>query len=248
MCGRYATTRRTADLTALFDALEESDYTELLPDYNVAPTDPVPIVRNAASGGGRGLTVARWGLLPHWAKDPRAGARMINARAETVATSNAFASSFGGRRCLIPADGWYEWLPRPDGGRKQAYFMTPRDGAVLAFAGIWALWGTRLTCSIVTMDAQGPLAAVHDRMPLVLPGDRWASWLGGPADPAVLLAVPPAEFLEGLELRPVGPAVGDVRNDGPDLVARLPGVPEPARSRLRRVTTGSVGALPDTLF
>jgi putative SOS response-associated peptidase YedK len=266
MCGRYATTRGTADLSALFDALEEDDYTPLPPDYNVAPTDPVPIVRTVDSEGARRLAVARWGLLPHWAKDPRSGARMINARAETVATSSAFASSFARRRCLIPADGWYEWLARPDGGRKQAYFMTPRDGSVLAFGGIWAPWGTtgqgrgrgvgraepdrsfRLTCSIVTMVARGPLAAVHDRMPLVLPADRWAGWLGGPADPEFLLAPPVIEFLEGIELRPVGPAVGDVRNDGPDLVARLPGVPEPGRSRLRRVTADGAGDVQDALF
>lgn len=225
MCGRYATTRSTVDLTALFDAVDETGGAALAPDYNVAPTDLMPIVRVAAAtatdpGTGRGLAVARWGLLPHWARDPRVGARMINARAETVATSRAYAESFAHRRCLVPADGWYEWLPGPT-GRKQAYFMTPRDGGVLAFAGIWARWGDQLSCSIVTTAAVGQLAGVHDRMPLVLPAERWDRWVSGGADPAVLLAPTPEAYLAGLEIRPVGPAVGDVRNDGPGLVARV---------------------------
>lgn len=230
MCGRYATTRSTADLSALFDAVDETAGGALAPDYNVAPTDPVPIVRVAAGGRdaasgrdasrGRGLAAARWGLLPHWVRDPRAGARMINARAETVAASRAYAESFAHRRCLVPADGWYEWLRGPTGGR-QAYFMTRPDGGVLAFAGIWARWGDRLTCSIITTAAVGRLAAVHGRMPLVLPPGRWDGWLAGSADPAVLLAATGAAYLARLEIRPVGPAVGDVRNGGPGLVARV---------------------------
>jgi putative SOS response-associated peptidase YedK len=221
MCGRYATTRSTADLTALFDAVDETGGGRLPPDYNVAPTDPVPIVRTGRDGhDGNSLAVARWGLLPHWAKDARAGARMINARAETITTSRAFATAFARHRCLVPADGWYEWLPRPTGG-KQAYYMTPRDGGVLAFAGIWSRWQERLTCSIVTTEATGDLVAVHGRMPLLLPPQRWESWLRGPADPEELLATPPAAYLAALEIRPVSPAVGDVRNDGPGLIARV---------------------------
>ena len=243
MCGRYATTRSTADLTALFEALDQTGGTELPPDYNVAPTDPVPIVRlgsrprstgrdHRAQPDVRELVIARWGLLPHWAKDERAGARMINARAETIATSRAFATAFAEHRCLIPADGWYEWVARPAGG-KQPYFMTPRDGGVLVFAGIWSRWHDRLTCSIVTTAALGDLAAVHDRMPLVLPPARRAAWLhgaesaGAPGplvgadDPAALLAPPSEAYLASLEIRPVGAAVGDVRNDGPGLVARI---------------------------
>jgi putative SOS response-associated peptidase YedK len=220
MCGRYATTRSEADLAALFDALDETGPEGLVPDYNVAPTDPVPIVATLPQ---RVLRVARWGLLPHWAKDPRAAARMINARAETVATSSAYGPSFASRRCLVPADGWYEWVKAPD-GRPQPYFMTPRDGGVLAFAGLWATWGSaedrRLTCSIVTMPALGGLAQVHHRMPLVLPPERWARWLAGPGD-SILLEPPPKGYLAGLEIRPVGVAVGDVRNDGPSLVTRV---------------------------
>lgn len=231
MCGRYATTRSAADLSALFESLDDTGAT-LTPDYNVAPTDPVPIVRMSQRLNGRALSIARWGLVPSWAKDPKGAARMINARAETVATTKAYAPSFARRRCLVPADGWYEWVRR-DGaagqraGRaaKQAYFMTARDGGVLAFAGLWSTWGggsrPLLTCSVVTTAALGDLALVHERMPLLLPPDRWAGWLAGGGDPARLLAPPSEEYLAGLEIRPVGPAVGDVRNDGPDLVAQV---------------------------
>ena len=232
VCGRYATTRSTTDLAELFEA-EDDTGGVLVPDYNVAPTDPVPVVRARPQ---LRLTVARWGLVPAWAADSRAGARMINARAETVATASAFARAFRRRRCLVPADGWYEWRRTPDGRRKQAYFMTARDGGVLAFAGLSATSAAGVvTCSIVTTGAVGDLTLVHDRMPLLLPRDRWAQWLGyapnpvtdghpgdhAVQDPEVLLAPSPEELVSGLEIRPVGPAVGDVRNDGPDLIRRV---------------------------
>lgn len=234
MCGRYATTRSAADLSALFESYDDTGG-QVAVDYNVAPTDPVPIVRMSVTHGGRTVSVARWGLVPNWAKDTRGAARMINARAETVATTNAYARPFASRRCLVPADGWYEWV-RGTGRTKQAYFMTPRDGGLLALAGIWSVWSggpqPLMTCSVLTMAAAGDLALVHDRMPLILTADRWDGWLAGGGDPAVLLAPPGDEVLAGVEIRPVGPAVGDVRQDGPELV--LP-VPAPA-----------LGALPET--
>jgi putative SOS response-associated peptidase YedK len=226
MCGRYATTRSAADLSALFESLDSTG-APLPADYNVAPTDPVPIVRISARAEGRVLSLARWGLVPAWAGDARGGARMINARAETVATSRAYGPSFARRRCLVPADGWYEWVRGAGAGRRgaQAYFMTPRDGGVLAFAGLWSTWDggpqPLLTCSVVTTAALGELARVHDRMPLVLPRERWGDWLARGGDATELLAVPPEEFLGGVEIRPVGPAVGDVRNDGPRLVEEV---------------------------
>ncbi|HEX5540306.1 MAG TPA: SOS response-associated peptidase [Micromonospora sp.] len=244
MCGRYATTRSAADLSALFEAYDDTGG-RLVADYNVAPTDPVPIIRvplargtgSRAGGdpdavftgvaGQRAVSVARWGLLPPWAKETRAGARMINARAESVATTRAYAPSFARRRCLIPADGWYEWVRRDRA--KQAYFMTAQDGGVLAFAGLWSVWSggpePLLTCSIVTTAAVGDLALVHDRMPLLLPPDRWADWIAGGGDPVCLLAPPAEQFVAGLEIRPVGPAVGNVRNDGPGLVTRVAAPP-----------------------
>jgi putative SOS response-associated peptidase YedK len=227
MCGRYATTRGAADLSALFESYDDTGG-RLAADYNVAPTDPVPIVRISASLGGPALSVARWGLVPPWAKDVRGGARMINARAETVATTSAYARSFTRRRCLVPADGWYEWV-RGDGRAKQAYYMTPRDGGVLAFAGLWSVWTGApeplLSCSVVTTAAVGDLALVHDRMPLLLPPHRWSAWLVGGGEPGDLLAAPAEEAVARIEIRPVGREVGDVRNDGPGLIEPVPAAP-----------------------
>jgi putative SOS response-associated peptidase YedK len=237
MCGRYATTRSDADLSLLFDAVNVTEGLE--PSWNVAPTDPVPLVRISQRQGGRVLDVAKWGLVPPWSPDLRSGARMINARAETVATSPAFAPSFAKRRCLIPADGWYEWVRT--GKSKQAYYMTPQGGSPLAFAGIWTMWKDTLTCSVITTAALGGLAEVHDRMPLILPRGRWPEWLaestrgGKPqegtasgGDPAPLLQpLNPAE-LAAIEVRPVRPDVGNVRNNGPELISAPVPEPDPA--------------------
>lgn len=227
MCGRYATTRSATDLSAILEAIDLTEGAVAV-DYNVAPTDPVPIVRMSASHGGRVVQVARWGLVPSWATDRRVGARMINARAETVATARAFAKPFALRRCLVPATGWYEFAPPPLGGKaKQPYFMTPRDGGPVVFGGLWTVWGDEklLTCSIVTTEAVGDLTAVHSRMPLVLSADRWASWLTERDHLDALLVPPSAADIAALEIRAVGSAVGDVRNDGPSLVEALPGFP-----------------------
>jgi putative SOS response-associated peptidase YedK len=251
MCGRYATTRTAADLTALFDALDVSRGA-IAVDYNVAPTDPVPVIRMSATHGGRVLDVARWGLVPSWASDRRAGARMINARAETIASMKAFAIPFARRRCLIPATGWYEFAPSRDDGsvgrqpgrsgkspRKQPYFMTPRDGRLVVFGGVWTVWSSPdgsvpklLTSSIVTTAAVGELASVHSRMPLVLPPERWEPWLTASRDLDMLLTPPSPADVAALEVRAVGPAVGDVRNDGPGLIEPVPGYPEGGAARL----------------
>jgi putative SOS response-associated peptidase YedK len=244
MCGRYATTRTAADLTALFDALDVSGGA-IAVDYNVAPTDPVPVIRMSATHGGPVLDVARWGLVPSWATDRRVGARMINARAETIASLKAFAIPFTRRRCLIPATGWYEFAPRPAGGeggkttRKQPYFMTQRDGGPVVFAGVWTVWSSPdgsipklLTSSIVTTAAIGELTDVHSRMPLVLSPDRWTAWLTASRDLSALLTPPSLDDVAALEVRAVGPAVGDVRNDGPGLIDPVPGYPEGGSARL----------------
>jgi putative SOS response-associated peptidase YedK len=223
MCGRYASTRSTADLMSLFDALDETEDGWSGPDYNVAPTDPVPIVRHSARTPQRLLSMARWGLLPSWSRDAGGAARMINARAETVATSRAFARPFAAHRCLVPADGWYEW--RVDNRAKQPYFMTREDGESLAFGGIWSAseaYGTRtLTFSILTLPSAGPLAHVHDRMPLVLAPDDWAAWLTVDDATGLLRPADPA-YAAGIVMRPVSKAVGDVRNDSPDLIREVP--------------------------
>lgn len=231
VCGRYASTRSAADLAALFEAVDTTQGVD--PRYNLAPTDPAPVVRMSRRRGARTLTLGRWGLLPHWARDPRGGAKMINARAETVATTRAYAAAFAARRALVPADGWYEWC-RVEGGARQAYFMTPADGSVLALAGLWSRWGDPglVTFSVVTTRATGAPAAVHDRMPLVLAPTDWDRWLTGTHDGDAIALLRPSEpgLLAGLEIRPVGPAVGNVRNDGPQLVARV--APAPVADRL----------------
>jgi putative SOS response-associated peptidase YedK len=155
---------------------------------------------------------------------------MINARAETVTKSGAFSPSFAKRRCLVPADGWYEWQRRGP-KEKQPYFMTDPDGDILAFAGLWAVWGRGddrvLSCCVLTAAALGDLALVHDRMPLLLPKTAWDDWLfAEPAD-AERLLTPSVDLVERLEIRPVGALVGDVRNDGPSLIERVD-APQPA--------------------
>lgn len=229
MCGRYALTASVADLTLIFDAVVESS-AAMRSEYNIAPTDVVPIIRASTPGGDRLISSAHWGLLPFWEKDRKSAARRINARAETVASSPVFSESFRRRRCLVPADGWYEWrryAPRTRSGNKQPYFMTSCDGAPLAFAGVWNSWRQGpdrwLTFSVLTAEAVGELAAVHDRMPLVLPNDRWERWLSGSTSSGDLEAMltPRTDFIATFEIRPVGQRVGDVRNGGPELVARV---------------------------
>lgn len=240
MCGRYVSVRGDADLLAEFDAVDATD-APYEPDYNVAPTKPVRIVVNrrqrSADGAPDGppvrqLRIASWGLVPSWAKDRSIGARMINARSEGVADARAFRRAYASRRCLIPADGWYEWRAATgDGVGKQPYYMTASDGHVLAFAGLYEFWGQPgeliTTATIITAAAVGQLAEVHDRMPLVLPRISWSRWLDpGVGDPDELLAAEDEAGREHLEIRPVGPRVGNHRNNGPDLIAGAEPQPE----------------------
>jgi putative SOS response-associated peptidase YedK len=171
--------------------------------------------------------------VPSWAKDVSVGNRMLNARVESLTDKPAFKKAAATRRCLVPADGWYEWAKRLDAPTKQPYFITPEDGSVLAFAGLWEVWGRgddRLyTCTVVTAPAVGALTEIHERMPLVLPPDRWAAWLDPTREDVAELATPtPPELVEALELRPVSTAVNHVANNGPELVARAESVSEPA--------------------
>ncbi|HLU29394.1 MAG TPA: SOS response-associated peptidase [Glycomyces sp.] len=230
MCGRYANSKSGGDMAALFDA-EDLVSGEWGPNFNVAPTVSAPVVRRSKSRGrarpgaeaegGRVVDMARWGLVPPWASDPSIGNRMFNARIETVATSKAYRRPFATRRALVPADGWYEWRKLPGGG-KQPYFFT-RPGGV-AFAGLWESWKqgearmlsfTVLTCPAVNED----FATVHDRMPYVLPPERFAAWLGEEdAEEAELLAGPHPGLSDEIEIRKVGRAVGRTSNNGPELI------------------------------
>jgi putative SOS response-associated peptidase YedK len=239
MCGRYASTKDPATLAVIFDAVDRTDGGAPVADYNVAPTKPVlaVVTRHPPDEQGtidpdrilRSIRVMRWGLVPRWAKDPGIGSRMINARSESAATKPAFRDAVARRRCLLPADGWYEWQAATGPGqRKQPFFITPADGSVLAMAGLWAVWqdadteSPLVTCSVLTTDAVGPLAEIHQRMPLLLPPEAWQDWLDPDStDPAQLLAPPSAELVRGLELRPVSTAVNNVRHRGPELIERI---------------------------
>ncbi|WP_346619853.1 SOS response-associated peptidase [Blastococcus montanus] len=242
MCGRYAASRSPDDLAVEFEAVPADGQPALPADHNVAPTKDVYVVRHArerdaegrpTGGGHRELRAVRWGLVPSWAKDPSVGNRMLNARLESLTEKPAFRTAARSRRCLVPADGWYEWAKRLDCPAKQPYFITPEDGSVLAFAGLWEVWGKgedRLyTCTVVTAPATGALTEIHERMPLVLPPDRWAAWLDPAREDVAELAAPtPPEVVAALELRPVSAAVNNVRNNGPELVARAETVTPPA--------------------
>lgn len=232
MCGRYAASNSPDDLEVEFEAILADDAPPVPADYNVAPTDPVYAVRTRRPKDDqkpyRELSVVSWGLVPSWAKDRKIGSKMFNARVESLTDKPAFRRAFERRRALIPADGWYEWqvTGSASGGGKQPYFMTPDDGSVLAFAGLWEICGTKpdlqLTCAVITIPAVGGLVEIHDRMPFVLPRERWNAWLD-PAeqDPTTLLEPTPQEVVEALELRPVGADVGNVKNNGPELLERV---------------------------
>jgi putative SOS response-associated peptidase YedK len=252
MCGRYASTKSAADIAAEFHAVDATDRGAPGADYNVAPTKPVLAVvqRHPRDEDGtvdtgrteRSVRVMRWGLVPSWAKDPSVGTRMINARAETAVDKPAFRKALARRRCLLPADGWYEWR-REHGGEgrtKQPYFVTGTDGTSLAMAGLWEFWRPAgadhgddplITTAVMTTDAVGALRDIHERMPLVLPPEAWADWLDPDVEAtadrvAELLRPPSPELVAALELRPVSALVNNVRNEGPRLVERVEPAPD----------------------
>ena len=219
MCGRFVQERSNAELAELFQA------EDLVDDpggrYNLAPTDPAAVV--VQRGERRGLTVYRWGLVPHWAKGFDGGARAINARAETLADSPTFRDAFARRRCLVPADAFYEW--RREDGRRLPFVIRRRDRLPMAFAGLWAGWHdpesgeVRRTFSIVTTRSNAAVAELHDRMPVVLAPGAWVRWLDpGLADVGELVGFLEPSPPEELELFAVAPLVNSVRNNGPDLI------------------------------
>jgi putative SOS response-associated peptidase YedK len=220
MCGRFVAAADPDGIARLFVVDERKD-DDVPPSWNVAPTDPVRAV--VEHDERRYLVALRWGLVPHWAEDERVGAKLINARAESVAEKPAFRDAFARRRCIVPADGFYEWTT-DEQGRKIPHYLHRPDGAPLAFAGLWALWrppGAEQplrTCTIITTQAAGPAAALHDRMPVALPPDTWSTWLDrSERDPAALRAVLD-EAQDELVHHRVSPEVNTPRNNHPRLL------------------------------
>ena len=244
MCGRYASSRKPEDLVEEFEIDKVEVAETLVPDYNVAPTKQVYAVvqrphssEDKAGPSERQLRTLKWGLVPFWAKDPSIGNRMINARMETVHEKPAFRRAFASRRCLLPADGYYEWYAteqRTKAGKpvKQPFFIHPADGGVLAMAGLYEIWRdpTRedddparfsWTCTVLTTTAEDAVGHIHDRMPLLVEPERRAEWLDASVDVdrARGLLVPAAPGR--LEAYPVSTAVNNVRNNGAELLEAL---------------------------
>jgi len=232
MCGRMTQTTDPAEVARIFDAEStiDEDAAEAAPRYNVAPTQPLTVVLQRADEG-RLVEQHRWGLVPSFAKSLKDGAKRINARAETVATSPSFRSSFRKRRCIVPSDGFYEW--RRTGGPKQPYFLHPPEEAVLAMAGIWAVWKDPETglwvpsAAVITTEANRLMSSIHDRMPVLLPRETWDDWLDPGFDDTEYLSslLEPAPD-DVLGMYPISTTVNNVRNQGPGLIAP---VEEPAR-------------------
>ncbi len=224
MCGRYANALSARQLAESFTARDETGGAQ--PNFNVAPTSEVPVVvipPEQPDGGAR-LRMARWGLVPSWARDSAIGNRLINARAETVATKPAFRAALRARRCLVPATGYYEWH-RVDGARRgQPYLVHPGDDGPAALAGLYEVWqppsgAVRATFTIITTTAAGGLEFLHPRSPVLLPRASWSRWLDprldDPAAVTAMLAPAPVGMLRAY---PVTSRVGNVRNNDPHLL------------------------------
>jgi putative SOS response-associated peptidase YedK len=238
MCGRYSITSPTEAIQRVFQVPERPN---LPARYNVAPTQDVPIVRlqggdadegaddRDAGATGRHLVFARWGLIPFWADDPSIGSRMINARAESAPEKPAFRAAFKRRRCLVVADGFYEWQkPAEKGGRKQPWRITLADGSPFGFAGLWERWtnpddqSVIESCTILTTDANAKLQPIHERMPVILPPEAHATWLDpeAPSDDLKALLQPyPADAMSAFR---ISTAVNKVANDTPEVIRPLP--------------------------
>lgn len=250
MCGRFAITTDPALLAEKIKALDETagtGYKAEAPNYNVAPTDTIATVvsrhSEPADAPTRRVRLMRWGLVPPWTKAGPDGAPdtkgplLINARADKVATSPAFRVAAQSKRCLVPMDGWYEWRATVSGekGGKTPFFLHRRDGNLVCMAGLWSVWkpskaaAPLLSCTIITTDAVGPMAEIHDRMPLMLAEENWDAWLNpdAPLDPKLLMHPPD---VHDIELRQVSTLVNSVRNNGPELLE--PAEPQPEQITL----------------
>ena len=227
MCGRFTSTTPASVLADFFEA--ETDLSDETENFNVTPTSDVAVVHQEENGQRR-LDLMFWGLVPGWAESPAIGSRLINARSETVAVKPSFRSAFRRRRCIIPIDGFYEWVHVPERKKKQPVYITSTDGKPLAFAGIWESWrskeGTQATdalrsCSIITGPPNELIAPLHDRMPMILRRDQWGRWLD-PSNDHIdelqsMLKPAPESWLKWW---PVSLAVNNVRNRDASLIQR----------------------------
>ncbi|MFG2888237.1 SOS response-associated peptidase [Streptomyces sp. NPDC048248] len=239
MCGRYVATRSPQDLAGLFHVSRWNPEELLAPSWNVAPTDNVwAVLERPDRGTGeieRRLRPLRWGLVPSWAKSIGVGAKMINARVETVHEKPAYRRAFAKRRCLLPADGFYEWQQLPAEGkakpRKQPYFISPESGQVMAMAGLYEFWRDPavaadddpaawcVSCTIITTEARDAAGRIHPRMPLAIASDHYDEWLDPTHhDPDELRALLTTPAHGHLDARAVSTAVNDVRNNGEHLL------------------------------
>lgn len=215
MCGRYRLSRRKQLVEEYFDAADWQD--DWSPRYNIAPTQPVPVIRQNPKKPARELALMKWGLIPHWAKDPSIASSTINAKSETAATKPAFRDPLRLRRCLIPADAFYEWAKSANG--KQPYCFEVNNGELFAFAGLWDGWQNSSgqwvkTCSILTTTPNAVTSAIHDRMPVILDPDNYDLWL----DPGMQNVAAISELLKPFDARlmrcyPVSTRVNHVVND-----------------------------------
>jgi putative SOS response-associated peptidase YedK len=222
MCGRYRLSRRKQLIQQYFDTAEEVDWE---PRYNIAPSQQVGIVRQDRTKPERHLSLARWGLIPFWAKDPNIGFKTINARSETAPSKPAFREAFRTRRCLVPADGFYEW--QRSGKAKQPFHFGMGDDSLFAFAGLWDRWKDPTgqvveSCSILTTTPNALLADVHNRMPAILSPENYDLWL----DPGLERVNAVTELLSPFDARlmkryPVSTRVNFVKNDDPDCAVPL---------------------------
>ncbi|HEY3143080.1 MAG TPA: SOS response-associated peptidase [Acidimicrobiales bacterium] len=232
MCGRFVSASPPDEIARYFD-VDETALPELEVNYNVAPTNDVYAV--AIDGGIKRVEAFHWGLVPSWAKDPKIGSKMINARSEGIESKNAYRAAFKRRRCIIPADGFYEWQKQEGKKKKQPYYIQRPDGEPLAFAGLWEVWRPKdasgenqadepplRSCTIITTSANATMEPLHDRMPVILPPSAWEEWLDPSNDDLdtlgkLLVPAPPSLIVT----HPVSTEVNSVRNNGPELIEQF---------------------------
>jgi putative SOS response-associated peptidase YedK len=221
MCGRFTLRQRLQDLMRTFNVSAQTEWQYPL-RFNIAPTQEIPVVRQTSAG--RELTLMRWGLIPSWATDPKIGYSMINSKSETAAEKPSFRSAMKKRRCLIPADGFYEW--RKVGKTKQPNLFCRPDDQLFAFAGLWEQWSKGdkpiETCTILTTSANELVMPLHDRMPVILSPNDYAAWLNPETtDPASLAHLFGPLPVDELTAYAVNPVVNNARHEGADCIERI---------------------------